>query len=388
MSRYLISLTPIDKFFFGGETTFLRSKIADKEKKISELSEEERKLREFDESFSSYVVKSNLFPQQTSLLGMLRFLFLSNSDCFSGGKIKPGKQADVAKLIGETSFKLDDSDFTEMNFGKIKKIYPCFIRRKIENSDWEDFIFAPFDYTLKGSFESDWSLLDTEKAAIPVIDNYNQKDGLPHLYVNEIGKLNEDDVFKKDIRIGIDRNFDGKTKTGAYYKQIFYRFVKDLQQDFQFAFYVDLEEIPTNKNLIVSLGGDNTRFRLTAEKVSDTSKIKLPRNYLENKNFNNCYANIVLISESFIEKEAMQNCIFSINETVSFRFLNSNIDTEHYQKFSGNNHLYRNDKKYNLYSRGSVFYFADKEKIDTFESLLKNDRFRQIGYNNYKSIKK
>jgi CRISPR-associated protein Cmr3 len=404
MSRYLITLTPIDKFFFGGETTFLRSKIADKEKRKSELSKEERELREFDESFSSYVIKSNPFPQQTSLLGMLRFLFLSNSDYFSDGKIKPGTKTEVANLIGETSFKVDDLNFSEMNFGKIKRIYPCFIRRKTENSDWEDLIFAPFDYNLKVSFETGWSLLNTEKETIPVIDDYKSKDGLPHLYINELPDFHINEIeepeksglFKEDVRIGIDRDFEGKTKTGAYYKQIFYRFVKDLKpdlkpdlkQDLKFAFYADLEGIPANDNLIVSLGGDNSRFRLTAKKVSDTSEITLPLEYIRNKNFNNCYAKIVLLSESFIEEKAMKDCIFSINETVSFRFLNSNIDTKHYYRFSGSNYLSRNDKKYNLYGRGSVFYFADEERLKKFESALQKDRFTQIGYNNHKSIKK
>ena len=63
MSNYLITLTPTGRFFFGGDMTF---KVGRKDK------------NEFNEQFSSYIIKSAMFPQQTSLLGMLRFLILSN----------------------------------------------------------------------------------------------------------------------------------------------------------------------------------------------------------------------------------------------------------------------------------------------------------------------
>jgi hypothetical protein len=316
---------------------------------------------------------------------MLRFVFLSNSDCFSGNRIKPGKQADAGRLIGETSFQLDNSDFSGMNFGKIKKIYPCFIRRKTANNDWRDMVFAPLDHKYNVSFESGSSLLDTEKTAIPVIDNYTSKDGLPHLYINETDELEETYVFKEDIRIGIDRDFNGKTKAGAYYKQIFYRFA---DRDLQFAFYADLDDFPTSENVIVSLGGDNSRFSLKAEQVQGTPKIQLPQKYVEKKNFKDCYAKIVLLSDAFLEKDAMRECMFSINETVAFRFLTSDVHTENYYKFNGSKKLQRNDKKYNLYGRGSVFYFAEEKDLSEFEAALNKERFIQIGYNNYKSIKK
>ncbi len=49
--KYLITLTPLEPFFFGGNITF--GKFKDKEK-------------------STYLVKSRYFPQQTALLGVIR----------------------------------------------------------------------------------------------------------------------------------------------------------------------------------------------------------------------------------------------------------------------------------------------------------------------------
>ena len=64
MSKYQITLTPIDKCCFGGDMTFM---VGNKEDD------------EFNEKFSSYIIRSSLFPQQTSLLGMLRFFVLRNA---------------------------------------------------------------------------------------------------------------------------------------------------------------------------------------------------------------------------------------------------------------------------------------------------------------------
>lgn len=60
MSKYLVKLMPLGKFFFGGDMTF---KIGNKET-----------------AFSSYIIHSFTTPQQTSILGMMRFLILSNND--------------------------------------------------------------------------------------------------------------------------------------------------------------------------------------------------------------------------------------------------------------------------------------------------------------------
>ncbi|MDR3062222.1 MAG: hypothetical protein LBU57_08945 [Dysgonamonadaceae bacterium] len=391
MNRYLITLTPIDKFFFGGEATFTRGKNSDN-----------KDLKKFDELYSSYVVKSNLLPQQTSLLGMLRFLLLSNNkDLFVDNKINAEKKNDVIELIGPTSFNVDENNFSEMKFGKIKFVFPCFIQRKKEgDTEWENLIYAPLDYSLrKVSFEKGKSLLDKENNLTPIIEGYDAKKGLPSQYIGCKTKwIDESCLFKKDVRIGIDRDIKGKTKEGAYYKQIFYRFSDKYpiskeeckSHCLRFAFYADLDyDISSDQKFIVSLGGDNSQFILQAEKTTDNSEIQLPEAYCNTTNFDNCYAKIVLISDALIKKETVNESIFGINDTIIFRFLTSDLDTENYYKFSGNKHLKRNEKKYNLYKRGSVFYFKGEEDVKHFETALKeNKRFRQIGYNYYQTIKK
>ena len=398
---YLITLTPIDKFFFGGEITFTRD-FKNKDKESRALSDEEKDLRKFDEEFSSYVVRSNLFPQQTSLLGMLRFLLLSNSGekIFKNNKIQ---DADGAKgLIGEKSFQIEPNDFGEMDFGKIKNLSPCFLRRKT-TGDWENIFYAPFDKDLNVKFEKGNILLDVGKSQVPDISykepkngsevTFNQKDGIESLYFGNNSILKEKDIFLEDTRIGIDRNFEGKTQDGAFYKQISYRLTnkrkisKDKYEDhkLQFALKVEVDDDCTlPQKSIVSIGGDNSQFSLESKHIENTKPDELFP-VITGELF--CSGKVVLISDAFIDEVDLSNCMFAINDTVPFRFLKSDLTTQDYYKFSGKSKLLRSEKKF-LYTRGSVFYFETEEQITAFEKALKaKSRLYQIGYNYYKTIK-
>ncbi|MFK1829260.1 type III-B CRISPR module-associated Cmr3 family protein [Bacteroides fragilis] len=57
--HYLITLTPMDWFFFGGERTLDDGKSAD------------------------YISHSNKFPQQSALLGMIRYQLLKQHNLLS-----------------------------------------------------------------------------------------------------------------------------------------------------------------------------------------------------------------------------------------------------------------------------------------------------------------
>ena len=398
MNKYLITLTPVDRFFFGGEIGFSRgSKIEKKENETAEektLRQENEKLLKVDETNSSYIVKSKLFPQQTSLLGMLRFAFLSANDkAFANGKIIDHVEA--TKTIGAESFSLGAD--TEMNFGKIKTIYPCFLRRKTAKQDWINLTVAPMDYKLSITFDKGNALLNNRKMKTPAIKGYDPKAGLTSYCIGEnISELETGKLFTEDIRIGIDRNFDGKPNEGAFYKQIAYRMSEEYEYEQDgvttteehqlcFAFHAVLEEGLDDQ--IVTLGGDNSRFKLTC--VLDEGCVQLPKNCQPDE-FNGYAGKVVLLSDAFIDHATMNGCLYSINEIVTFRFLYSKVgETTGYYKFSCGNHLRRSEKKYNLYQTGSVFYFDTIMEMETFIVALESKkRFRQIGYNYYEKFQK
>jgi hypothetical protein len=97
-----IRLTPLGTFFFGGENTFGAT--------------ENR----------NYFVKSNLMPQQTSLLGLLRLeLLRSNPTVFD---LKTDKVIDknaAIELIGGESF-----DGKQTDFGCISGLSPVFLEKE------------------------------------------------------------------------------------------------------------------------------------------------------------------------------------------------------------------------------------------------------------------
>jgi CRISPR-associated protein Cmr3 len=389
MSKYLISLTPIDHFFFGGENTFSRNRA--KNKKKSEMTDEEKELKEFDDQFSSYIIKSNMFPQQTSLLGMLRFLLLKNSPCFENNKIKKECRDKVKELIGKQSFCANES----RNFGKITTIFPCFIQREQGGSGWKNYLPAPKDFGFDMiSFQDEKSAYFNlqDKVTAPVISGYNAKKGIQSVFINSGNEtLKESDIFIEDHRIGINRDITtGKTgdkDESGFFKQVFYRFKNEEKVKFRFAFYADIDERLPQKD-IVTLGGDNSQFILETE-IQDGKADAILERYRQKINFENCYAKLVLLSDAHIERDKIGNCLFSINDTVPFRFLQSSIQTQNYYKFNRSaDNLIRNETKINLYQRGSVFYFDDENRCKSFKEALESTKsdFHKIGYSHFITI--
>ena len=110
--KYKISLTPLGRYFFGGDMTF---KVANRS--------------QYNEQYGSYIIRSNQFPQQTSLLGMMRFLLLSNhTGAFNKDTHKITSTQEAGKLIGPRGFVITD-EYEKNNYGLIKNISFCFLER-------------------------------------------------------------------------------------------------------------------------------------------------------------------------------------------------------------------------------------------------------------------
>lgn len=378
MNRYLVTLKPIDKFFFGGDMTFA---IAAGDK-------------EANERFSSYIITSGRFPQQTSLLGMLRFLLLRNSEFFKDGKILEGKEnkEGVKQLIGARSFMVQK--YTG-DFGQIKGLSACFLMNNEKH-----YYLAPLDVNIAksdgtGKPAETIGYVNGKIIALPEYKGYSPKNENPEYVIGEDGKLvGLSDIFKEDRRIGIARNITtGKTEDANLFKQISYR----LKDDWYFAFYVDVSEdcnIRKYSNQIVSVGGDSSQFVITIKPDAPESKPETSGSNQEEK------LKVVLLSPSYIPRkfivhdgdsnEDMTPCFF-ISKTVPFRFMETTIETKDYTLRAG----YQRSAKYELYASGSVFYFDSSEKAMSFKKAVEDEdgklnsfqrTFRQIGYNECKLI--
>ena len=391
MSNYLIKLTPVGKYFFGGDMTFsVGAKDYPKDwKKLSDTEKTRIKNQiENNTRYSSYIIKSEKFPQQTSLLGMLRYLMLRNSpSLFDINKniIREGEDIKklVKDLIGETGFIANDEEKKENVFGQIKRISPCFIM----NGD-NVITQLPMDYGFEIVDLSGAKQLYNDNAIYlsEIIsgrkDNgdkrrYSAKDGIYTRYGDGKTLYDENEIFIEDHRIGINRNIEtGHTEDNALFKQVNYR----LADGFCFAFYAEVDmNIKSHSCQIVSLGADNSQFVIQIS-PSDFHQIALPSSNVKTKG---CNGKIVLTSPALIDKEIAKKADFAMTETIPFKYMKTNIGLNSYHRLSGISH----SKKEYLFQTGSVFYFKSSEKLKDFKDDLENRKdFFQIGYNHFQIV--
>lgn len=368
--NYTIELTPVDKFFFGGDMTF---QVGDKENNV------------FNTQFSSYIIQSNRFPQQTSLLGMLRFLILRNAgdSVFKNNKIQDSAKA--GELIGSKSFAVNVGNRNE--FGKIKNISHVRVRR-----DGEDLEFAPFSENdklkmseLLGGKNSVDGTYNLGYLKVPSLTDvqYDAKKGLPNCLYCGTRTYTMDDVFVEDRRVGIARNTKtGKTEDNALFKQISYRF-KDFDEKTNtyvkhcFVFDAEVEgcNLKAYDGHLVSLGGDNSLFVVHIDDYQLKS---------DNKSGNY----IVLLSPAFLTRDDVRNnTVFAVTQLMPFRFLTdkNGKEDDNNQSYHVLNSKLKRSERYELYAPGSVFYFKDVVQKQKFINALEGKKdFRQIGYNEYK----
>ena len=393
MSNYLIKLTPVGKYFFGGDMTFPVGKEKKPENWKDLREEKQKKIEEeisFNTRYSSYIIESEKFPQQTSLLGMLRFFLLRNtSDLFENGGIVKDKQNEVEELIGPSSFPSD-------NYGIIECIHPCFLmkdgvavtRVPMDNG----FNSVVIDGKTNGTDDGKTKILHYNGNSVNLstltLQNvpYSAKDYRETYYRDENkNTYKEDAIFIKDQRIGINRNIEtGITEDNSLFKQVNYR----LADGFCFAFYAvinkEISETIISSPQIVSIGADSSQFVIELKKI-DGGIPELPA--LDTSvDLQGCASKVVLVSPAFIEKEAEKMPDFAITETIPFKYMQTNVkETKSYHRLSGIKH----SERVELFQTGSVFYFNSEDSANAFgKKLEEKTDYRKIGYNYYKNVKK
>lgn len=363
MSRYLITLTPLGKYFFGGDMTFQYG------------SDEKSEFNNIHANFISYIIKSNRFPQQTSLLGMMRYLLLTKSPgVFSVGSQSITNPEGAETLIGPHSFNVIANHDSCNKFGVIEKLSPCFLMRGDEI-----FLPVPKDYHFKVSFNDSFSeaFSNSRELVLPKLEGYSPKESPDSLYISTTNKavVKESEIFEKDERIGIYKNYQGQSDNKGFYKQISYK----LRDNFCFAFTVDVDfDLTDCHNEIVSIGADGSRFSLSAVEFDD-QKSSMPE-YPSGIYKDHCsFRRVILLSDSLLTDDDIAKAGFSITNTVPFRFLQFNVTEKNYNLSGG---WKKSPKKYYLYEKGSVFYFRTDEDAQAFmESVENKKEFNQIGYN-------
>lgn len=346
---YKIELEPLGDFFFGGETTFGE----DKER--------------------NYFARSGKFPQQSALLGMLRFELLKEK------KLLPIQQSDkaaVKQLIGEKSFDFE-RNMNEFEFGIIKKISPVFL-----TDSEQGLIPVPLDYDYENQI--DWNTesrvylsgnIKSRQIDSGLFDTKNYNHGTRYIGTQDKKLYSERDLFELNVKIGVNtiKSRESGDDKEAFFKQEFVT----LKGKRHFAFYAQFKEEIFEECMerLVILGGEQSMFRMSIKKAENTYEQDCKKLFdLKEK--------IVLISDAYIsleQKEVLSRAAdFAWSDTAVFRNIKTNVEktTDYAARPNKSN-------KMNLLKRGSVFYFSSEDAKKEIIQSLKNDNLQRCGFNLY-----
>lgn len=384
--KLLITLTPTDYYFFGGEETFDDS----------------------SGTIRNYLVRSNPLPQQTALVGLLRHILLNNG-----------------RDIGDYSFR---AEWPTNDFGDLQTISPIFLQKgegdtrrfllpatklwlkngqeitvafqhaagkgftgnDLENVPTLEFFDSEknknVSYTAKERPGAYWTFLDdgTNVPAEFEWENNNPKTG-----------RHNGGIFQSSLHIGIDKlsrmkprsdaEKQSKPDDEAFYKQGFFC----LAEDYRFAVVAEFDlakdENPADFarmfNTTMSFGGENRSFIIRAEAWTDALRQK----FEQQKAFPaHTDQRIVLTSDAFVDdpQQLLACCRFTAIGTKPFRNIRVNR-TDYSARTFANLHRKKNPGLLHLFERGSVFFPKDGSAQKIIDLLTAPQHFREIGYNHF-----
>mgnify|MGYP003404599356 FL=1 len=284
--KYLVTLSPLEPFLFGGDNTF--GKLG-------------------DEINGTYLVKSRQFPQQSAILGMLKKEIMTQNNLLTrqlkGEWVEPKNKQKAENLVGFEKFDIFSKSI--QNFGKIKNISPMFFIKNdeifIKKVDIDSFDFE--DGVLKGY-----------KTKIDIYDNFI------NITTNE--KLTSDKIFKP-----IEKTAN---KKGGEENSLFKKTSYLLNDNFKFAFYLDCD--CDLKNSIITLGADRSSFKMEVKEDNSTL------NYEDKK------AYLTLISDAYITLSLKDNCDFAISSEISYQNLQNQKHAFKHNEFKKSDKVYLYEK--------------------------------------------
>lgn len=349
-----IKLTPITPYFFGKEASHQLGNKTD------------------------YFQHSLDFPQQTTLLGLLRHKVLrDNGIDLDATNPKNIKGLNLVSLIGASSFQVNNDSLNA--FGKIKSISPCYI---IDNNNQKHF------YENNETSNSERILLNESKDAfLKGTEKYIGKFQLDE----KIGTHNYSNCFHNSVKVGIHK---GGVKAIVRDESYFIMEYKQLGQkeqigktDFNkfkkwsFAFQAILsQDVEINEAVdIMPMGKERSLFRVETtilQNEIEEEKFDLKADEVLESDILKC----VLLSDTRLSQTDLitlkNKCVIQITNKQRVRYIKRN--TREY--YLGEKPT-KEAKAFNLIAKGSVLFIEKKNKDEVEQLLNKAKDFKQIGYN-------
>lgn len=398
MALYLIKLFPVENYFFGSDVTFGKDNSV------------------------SYLVRSLHFPQQTTLLGMLRYyLLVQNGLLDDNGKINNEEKSE--KLIGGKSFRPGNTE----KYGIICNLSPVFIigndgsylvhSREHALIEVEDEVTGKKQEQLirlkvkkrSGKFfhypNNDSTTLLHDQ--LFTFEKFNTKKPIPDLLVNPLSDslrffeipdspvagIRNEGIFIPDEGVGHRKPKRGEPNEHAFYKQISYRMAKGFGLAFYASLNLDKYKIASG---LVTMGGERSEFKVDVTPVTDDRVYFKSFDALAKQtdtNFNEPDRKITLLSDAWMPRSVYEKYVIAaLAETVSFGFM----ETVDYKK--GEFKMKRADiglRKVKtvrtLLRKGSVLFVKNAERKIQLLDILRGEMaeenqdvmksFYNIGYN-------
>lgn len=263
-SPYLITFTPINRFFFGSSHSFAED----------------------------FYVESMKYPQPTTILGCLRDTILLQERITknSGGRYIVDIGHPNAKDLTGTS-RVEGLNDSDDNFGKIERLSPIFIVKTQKNGSIADILFpVPADIERNGDFFRyiEYKKIDNAisnysgmKKPFAILSDKNPKIPSPaslggrEFWIKYIDNrqipynsvYSEDEIFKTHISVGIGcenkdtgmgkRYFKKTVQKGMFYTKIDY----SLHKDYVFGVIVWLGDNVLEEDIVL-LGGEQSAFQM------------------------------------------------------------------------------------------------------------------------------
>ena len=356
---YKITLRPVEAFYFGGEGSFT-SKLP------SGIVSTDENAKKYFKPRQEYFAKSEMFPQQTQLLGMLRKELLRIEGKLFYFKnfvaIPHSDQNEAKALIGDRRWSPEE----KLSLGEIDAMGPLFLQHREKL-----YIGAPFDDELK--------LVATGKGYIngrPTQAYAFEKRCDPDHYFGAKDYPCSDLVAKDRSRLKPDELFEAfvqtQTQTLAYKEddeeQLFkvhkYRF-KD--KDTAFVFFVTMKkkiEMLNGLQTTVELGGERSAFTMSVEEANEPD-VQRDFVFLQTDQ-----PRIVLLSDAKVDSSIFECCKVTFSQKRIFRHIR---DKKSFAK-SG---------KIVMLAKGTVFYPKSNKIEEIKKKIDKATNFQTIGYNRY-----
>lgn len=330
MKQYLVKISPQEPYFFGNEKSF-KFPGAENGGQMS----------------SKYFAKSEKTPASTTVLGMLRYIFLPvRKTDFS--KYTEEDKIKNATAVGGESFCFGKKG---QSFGVIKGVSPVFIV-----NGQEFLVPAPFNHKISEKSYSpfcEYMSIKTPDGEYLYTDEYDSKKGICSGYMRlSDGRIFDDsDIFLPETRTG---------KNAASTEDVLYkRQYMNMKKGFSFGVYVTLPDDVCPQDTIVFMGQKKSLFSVSFTEMENTLAGQIERLLRPGE--------IYCFGDAFVKSDIYKDVLFAIVKTREYRGFTTN-----YGKVKKDEFLYR------TILAGSIF--IPKKNRDVIK-LFENPDVQKIGYN-------